>query len=77
MVIICQEFCYCSGINGKICEYGYENIMENDQLKYAFMEECCYNMNTNSYNTLRLFTTDFGPHCNDASCPKCDCDGLD
>ena len=37
---LCQQFCYCSGTDGKICAYGYENIMENDKLKWAFMKDC-------------------------------------
>lgn len=31
-------------------------------------------MNTTSYDTSRLFTTESGPECID-TCPKCDCDG--
>ena len=33
-------------------------------------------METKTYDTSRLFTTDIGPECND-ECPKCDCDGRD
>ena len=37
---LCQQFCYCSGTDGKICATGYDNIMANDKLRYAFIENC-------------------------------------
>ena len=39
---LCQEFCYCSGKDGKICETGYDNILANDVLANAFHADCGY-----------------------------------
>jgi len=82
--IFCTEFCYCSGKDGEVCETGYTNIMANDGLFNKFMYSCgdynnaaaCYDIDKQTYDASRLFTTDAGPSCSH-SCPKCDCDGRD
>ena len=37
---LCETFCYCSGTDGQICETGFDDIMSNEKLLYAFMGSC-------------------------------------
>ena len=38
----CTEFCYCSSNGDTVCETGWDNIMDNDGLKNAFIRDCGY-----------------------------------
>ena len=37
---LCQEFCYCPESGNAVCQTGWDNILDDDGLKTAFMEDC-------------------------------------
>lgn len=52
---LCTKLCYCSANEGEICETGFDNIMANDKLLYAFMSECADDRSSRAVNFSILF----------------------
>ena len=42
----CNQFCYCSPANGKICATGWSNIVASQTLSAALLDDCGYNDET-------------------------------